>query len=347
MGYIASKNLPEVDVGAYSYKLHGSPILYASCYAALAKHLYGDLDLITKSERANWITYIQKHQSDDGLFRDILIECPEATMMDSWGWRHLTLHALMALTVLGGTANKKLSIIDFFRKPGAISEWLERRNWDQNAANVSNEVQNYATVLQYARDFQMECWCDDALNEMYGWLDRHQNSKTGCWGYKGDTPLELSLSVQTGYHLWCLYFYDERPLQYSEKIIDTCLATQNDLGGFGVQINSSACEDIDSIDPLVRLSLLTDYRKEDIQKSLDKALIWVLTNINSDGGWVFRRGRSFRYGHDVMISAPDESTMFPTWFRTLSLAYLSRVVSDSPISRLPWTFIKCPGHQFW
>jgi hypothetical protein len=132
-----------------------------------------------------------------------------------------------------------------------------------------------------------------------------------------------------------------------DKIIDSCLVTQNRLGGFGVPLNSSACEDIDSIDSLVRLSFITDYRKEDIRKSLEKAIIWVLTNLNADGGWVFRRGEGFRYGHDLMWARTDQSSMFPTWFRTLSLAYISKVLPHNSVTALTWQFIRCPGLQFW
>ena len=69
------------------------------------------------------------------------------------------------------------------------------------------------------------------------------------------------------------------------------------LGGFGVPRNSSACENIDSTDPLARLYFMTDYRRDEICSALKKAFFWVLVNVNPDGGWVFRRGEEFCYGH--------------------------------------------------
>ncbi len=39
-----------------------------------------------------------------------------------------------------------------------------------------------------------------------------------------------------------------------------------------------------------------------------------------------------------MASARDESTLFPTWFRTLSLAYLSKVLPDSGMAILIGNF---------
>jgi hypothetical protein len=74
------------------------------------------------------------------------------------------------------------------------------------------------------------------------------------------------------------------------------------LGGFGVPLNSSACEDIDSIDPLVRLSFMADYHKEDIRNAMERTMVWVLANSNDDGGWVFCRGVPFQYGHNLMTA---------------------------------------------
>jgi len=347
LSYIESNQKPEISFGAYSYKPGGPPILYASCYAALTRKLYNDLAGISKSSRHEWIRYIQSFQKDDGMFYDPLIDIPLAREIDWWGWRHLTLHALMALGALGGLAEKRFEIIRPFKKKESISTWLESRNWQIDPASVSNEIQNCAVMLQYARDFHGEAWCHDSLLEMYDWLDKRQDPKTGLWGERFDNKVRLSNGVQTGYHLWLLYFYDGRPIQYMDRIIDSCLATQNGYGGFGVPLNSSACEDIDSIDPLVRFSSLTNHRKQDVRQALEKALVWILANVNPDGGWVFRRCEAFQYGHDLMRAKAEESSMFPTWFRTLTLAYLGKALTHRPIGCHPWTDLTIPGLQFW
>jgi len=347
--YVAANRIATLGPGVYSYKVGGPPLVYASAYAALLRSLYGDLESLSTRERNDWAAYLLNHQSEDGLFRDPQIACSQAEAMDWWGWRHMTLHVLMALSALGGPAARSLRCIDHFSVPGKMAGWLATLNWTEDAATVSNQVQNYGTMLQYARDFQDKGWCEATLNEMFDWLDHHQDGTTGCWGYPGRTPWQRSQAVQTGYHFWCLYFYDNRPIRHVEKIIDSCLSTQNRLGGFGVQLNSSACEDIDSIDPLVRFSLSTRYRRNEVRASLERALPWVLVNHNrNDGGWVFKRHQPYSIvPHKTMWAGTDESLMPYTWFRTLSLAYLAKALPDSPIANLKWNIGKFPGHQFW
>jgi hypothetical protein len=49
-----------------------------------------------------------------------------------------------------------------------------------------------------------------------------------------------------------------------------------------------------------------------------------------------------------MYSGPNESAMFPTWFRTLSLAHISKVLPGHAIFKdIDFPFVNCPGYQFW
>jgi hypothetical protein len=149
-----------------------------------------------------------------------------------------------------------------------------------------------------------------------------------------------------------LFAYDGRKFPHTERAIDSVLKTQNVNGGFGWGVHnpddpsiSSACEDIDSIDPLARLYYMTDYRGTDIQTTLQKARQWVLKNQMSDGGFVFMLNRPFEYGHPELLGPDGVGAMFPTWFRTLSLAIIDQVVSEN--NQYGWHFSKCPGYQYW
>lgn len=319
------------------------PVLYATLAALLLKHLYGVRDEQSEEE----LEFVLRFQSDDGLFCDPVIACKAAETEDWWGWRHLTLHALMTLALYNVPARKEIRYLEQFADKDRFREYLNTRDWGARAAWTSNELQNLGVMLQYARDYQNSPTAGALVEILYEAIDAHQDARTGLYGHRFDTPMELSLGVQAGYHFWLLYFYDKRPINYIERIIDSVLKTQNIIGGYGVQWNSSACEDIDSIDPLVRLSRLTDYRREDIQASLQRALPAILHNLNGDGGWIFRRHEPLTLGHPQMFSAANESNVFYTWFRTLGLAYcLSGLTEAPPELRYDWNFEHAPGHQF-
>ena len=93
---------------------------------------------------------------------------------------------------------------------------------------------------------------------------------------------------------------------------------------------------------------MTDYRKQDIKDALLKAVPWILYNQSVDGGFVFRRDEKLNYGHPFTSSIKNESNLFATWFRLLSLAYISKVLPDEPFFEgRKINFIKVPGYQFW
>ncbi|MBL7161900.1 MAG: hypothetical protein ISS57_04780 [Anaerolineales bacterium] len=348
LSYIERMQAEPTVIWEYKFAASQSvPVLYNATYAAMTLHLLNELQHFSSDERTAWVDYFSCYQAPDGLFKDPRIENDLVETDDWWGWRHLALQVIISITALGGVVGKPFVFLDPYLDLDYLTAWLENQDWEKRAAFASNAVQNIGVLLQYSRDYHANDQAGRAVECMLDWLGRNQDPTTGFWGESGSTPDSLSLGVQTGYHLWLLLFYDKRPIRCVERIIDSVLATQNSFGGFGVLSNSSACEDIDSIDPLVRLSLLTDYRREDIQSVLRKALPWTLVNMNDDGGFVFRRGERLIYGHERMSSAKNESALFPTWFRTLSLAYLAQVLPDTLIGDIEWQFVDCPGLQFF
>ena len=53
------------------------------------------------------------------------------------------------------------------------------------------------------------------------------------------------------------------------------------------------------------------------------------------------RNRELQYGHPNLLGPADGGSMFPTWFRTLTLALTAKVLSDEPVQ-----LVRCPGMQF-
>jgi hypothetical protein len=356
--FIGSMRLPEHGPGGYRYAAGVSaPTLYSSTYAAMARSLLGDLGRLSAAERQAWADYLNRHQDEDGLYRD------PVTFDQGWyagdplwcGRSHLTCHAIIALTCLGTVAPRPFRWLEPWRDPDRLRTWLAERDWGARVAWTGNEVMNVGTLLQYARDVHGDSQAGLAIEALLDWLATHHlDPASGVWGslHLSD-PRQRSHAVQAAYHWWPLFFYDQRPVPNADRAIDTVLATQNPDGGFGWGVHnpaapflSSACEDIDSIDPLCRLTALTGHRRGEVAAALGRAADWVLTNQSPDGGFVFVRGRAFEYGHPQFRGEADAGAMFPTWFRLLSLALIGRALPGHALASVPWHFVRCPGYQF-
>ena len=360
LAFIQRQHLPQNGIGAYRYSASAKkPTLYSSTYAAKTRSLYNDLGGLSDSERKEWIDYLNRHQDDDGLFRDPVIFDEGWYAEDPFwcGRPHLTGQVLGALACLGGVAQREINLVRQFSDADTLMSWLRSRDWGERVAWCGNEVLNLGRILQYARDFHNDQKAGVAVEILLDWMDSHHvNPDTGLWGELeiGRDPLLLSHAVQAAYHFWLLYFYDCRPIPHIERAVDSVLKTQNPEGGFGLGVHnpdypykSSACEDIDSIDPLVRMSFCTGYRREDVRSALERALPWLLRNQVADGGFVFMLDRPFEYGHPELHGEKDEGAMFPTWFRTLTIALIGKGLPESPAGTYLWNFSNCPGPQFW
>ena len=357
LGFINSMAMPELGTGNYRYSLiSNKATLYSSTYAAMTRSLYHDLN--STEECRQWAKLLNSYQDDDGLFRD--------PVMFDQGWYagdpltcgrpHLTCHVIEALTCLGGVAAKENIFLEPWLDADFMRNWLNESDWGERVAWTGNEIMNIGTLLQYERDFHNNEPAGKAIQVLLEWLStRHINPVSGIWGDLDIAdPINRSHAVQAAYHWWPLFFYDQHPIPYIEEAIDTVLATQNRSGGFGCGVHnpdapdkSSACEDIDSIDPLCRMLQLTEYRRDEIVVSLEKAIPWVIKNQMLDGGFVFILDRDFEYGHEEFKGKKDAGAMFPTWFRTLSLSLIGKALPDSFLGKYNWQFVNSPGMQFW
>ena len=329
----------------YALSCHKSNI-YSSVYAAMILSMYGEIDKLSNDQKKEWLDYFDAFQnSTDGLFYDKVLSNDIYNDSDWWGARHLAAHIITAYKVMGGRPKYQFRFLEKYYNVSFLKEWFDSQNWNAKsiyAADIDNKIMNIGVLLQYQRDFWGDARAGESIRFIQDYLIGKINPNTGMWGSCNlEDSNELSRMVQFAYHLFLLFFYDNIDLGYKEKIIDYTLKTQNIYGGFGVQLNSSACEDIDSIDILIRLVKQTGYKKEEIEIVLKRAFAWVLVNQNAGGGFVFSRNEPFIYGHKEMSSAKNESALFPTWFRTLTIAYLVNYLFSKDFK-----IIRCSGYVF-
>lgn len=360
LSFIKNHALPDGGCGSYRYSLAvENPTLYSSAYAVKTRSLFNDISSLSAEERREWAAYFNRYQDEDGLYRD------PAIFGEGWyendpfwcGRPHLTVHIFMALTCLGGVVEKEFALAKEYADPDRVIRWMDSRDWGESISWTGNEVMNLITILQYSRDFHNDPGAGRGVQTIFEWLESHYlNKNSGLWGpipEPGDS-MSLSHAVQAAYHWWGAFLYNRKPIPYLERAIDSLLLTQNPRGGFGWGVhnpedpyNSSACEDIDSIEPLARFMLLTEYRRTDIIASLKRALPAILTHRTNDNGFSFIGGNPFSYGHESLSAPAGIGAMFPTWFRTLTIAILETALTEAEgSSSSPWGFINCPGQHF-
>lgn len=309
------------------------PTLYASAYACMTLSLLGSLQSENKVRNAAWAEYFDGFQSaEDGLFYDPVVMNKAYPDSDWWGARHLTAHMLSAYTDLGVRPRHPFRYLAKYYAPAYMKAWLNGFDWaveSLGAGDVDNKIMNIGCQLQFQRDAWADGGAAAAVDCLKGFLRGKIDPATGMWGrFDTNDPNQRSRMVQFAYHLFPLFFYDGDFDFDHTQIVSHVLNTQNRHGGYGVRANSSACEDIDSIDLLIRFApFVAPSIREEIDRSLTLALDWVMLNQMKDGGFVFRLAEPFQYGSARTSSRVNEGALFPTWFRTLSIAYMSRYLS--------------------
>lgn len=349
--YIETLRVRDSAYGRYRYTADSqNPILYASIFAVLSRHLLNDLATLPQNQQEEWGEYIASHQCEDGLFRDPFVTNDIAEKEDWWGWRHVTVLALMALRALNTQPRHALGFLEPVASSTKMRSWLSRLDWGTQVGFTSNAVQNYGAALQYARDFMDEPGLHAACDTLFEEVSALCNSDTGLWGAGFPDALTALLDgVVAGYHFWVLYWYDGLDIPFGERTFHSITHIQNRFGGFHPkEVNSSACHDIDGVLPLIRLSYRYPHLQPAALPVVKKAIPWLLYNFNSDGGACFMRNRSFCYGHPAMFSNTDQSAIFPTWFRLLTITecveFLKMFCPEYAVVK--FSYLQCPGLQF-
>jgi hypothetical protein len=319
--------------------------LYSSVYSCITLSLLGELKNLGIDEKQKWVDHFNSFQHEhDGLFYDPSVRNQYYDDSDWWGARHLALHMANVYVCLNARPGHPFHFLRKYYDHNYLRSWLDSNSDKFEGAmenDLDNKLMNVVCLLQYQRDTWKDQQAGDAVTFVQEYLLKKINPSTGLWGdHRITDPAIRSRKVQFAYHLFPFFFYDKKFDFDIPKIIDIVLNTQNTFGGYAPFANSSACEDIDSIDILIRLNEL--HPDSRIDESLSRSFRWVLANQMPDGGFVFRLNESFMYGHELLTSQANQGAVFPTWFRTLSLAYLSRYFN----LRNGFTLVKCPGYEF-
>ena len=313
--------------------------IYSNTYALIS---YGLLNAIDSINIEPVFEYIYNSQNEDGFFRDEILQSELAETGQHWGWHHLVPHVIIAFDYLEEKPKYDFNkIIDMFENQ-SMSDWLASLDWEDNYLMTSNKIMNIGVLLQYSRDLFVNNRSGILVNEMKDWLCHEKFDENFIFKNIdiNKSKYEISKAVNTIYHIAPLFIFDcEKSRLPENSIIKYVLLNQNKIGGYGSNIITDACSDIDSLYLLSQISNI----ETDISDSINRFLKYIFLNLNHDNGFVFKKYEKFSYGgNQLMSSHRNASNMFATWFRTLSIAFACEYL-DIPNK---FNFSKCPGYQF-
>lgn len=349
LGFLNAHRLNDTSLSYFYSQRAAKTTLYASVYSFLTQSMIGGGNNLDENSRGKWKNYFDSFQNEiDGLFYDENIDNNLYKDSDWWGARHLALHIVTAYSHLNCVPKFKFNFLIKYYDQNYIKAWLDSYDWNTYElcnGDLDNKIMNVTCLLQFQRDAWNDTMSGSSVEYIKEYLISKINKSTGVWGnFDFQNKSQRSRIIQFAYHLFPIFFYDNYFDFDIKKIVRLTLKTQNKFGGYGVSFNSSACEDMDSLFILIKFYNYVDYNlRGEINQSLLKAFNWILLNQVKDGGFVFKRGEQFVYGHLNTSSWSDQGALMPTWFRTLSLIYLF----DHFNINYDYNKISSPGYEFY
>jgi hypothetical protein len=318
----------------------GPETLYASAFACMLLHYTGHLDTLAVTQKQAWADYLNSWQDEaTGYFLGpemVPAEINSRKHSFEHISQHLAAHVLPALSLLGAQPRYPLTFARPFTNLGFLQNWLEARDW-RDAWLEGNNLIFVGQFLIYLRDVEKISSAQSALELYFDWLDKEIDPHTGLWGSNG--YCSRATALYGGYHQLLVYYYENRPVLYPQRLVDVALSLQHADGGFHPDGGGGACEDVDTVDILVNMYKQVNYKRPEIRIALRKGLQHILARQMADGGFVYRLDQSFVHmGVQKTASPPNQSNLFSTWFRVHTLALISQILTDEPVAQFNWQF---------
>lgn len=318
----------------------GPETLYGSCFAVMILHYLKQLDALTQEEKLAWAAYLNAWQDPEtGYFLGPELVAEELkSRKHSYEHvsQHLAVHVLPALRLLGSQPQYPLTFAHQYLDPDFLQSWLDARDW-HDAWLEGNNLLFVGQFLVYLRDNENMPEAQNALDLFFSWLDKEVDPATGLWGSNGFCSNPAAL--YGGYHQLLVYYYENHPVNYPERLVDVALSMQHADGGFDPSGGGGACKDADTVDILVNMYKAVDYKRPQIRIALRKGIEHILKRQMPDGGFVYYLDKPFMHmGIQKTASPANQSNLFPTWFRIHTLALISQILTDEWIAGFDWGF---------
>lgn len=321
-------NLYVSETSGYSSFPGGNPTLYGTSYALLA-YSYLGIDMNIDSKTMEFFLNCQEEKTGYFIGPEIKDWSPSKELKHNRDHllMHLTSAALPVCQQFNLSPLYPLKFAHAFCDSEYLDNWLENRDMS-DAWLEGNNLLFVAQFLVYLRDVELYPGAGAALLKWFDWLDKKVEPETGLWGARKCGPFNAMCG---GYHQLLVYYHENYPIKYPNKLVDTVLALQHWDGGFSPNGGGGACEDVDAVDILVNMYKRYDYRRAEIRYALRRCLKHILSTQNPDGGFSYKRNQKQSHmGIPDTMAEPNVSCAFPTWFRIHTLALIAEVLPSEP-----------------
>ncbi|GAA0856511.1 hypothetical protein [Aliiglaciecola litoralis] len=272
--YIAS--LQENAPCVYRFSRIGEPGLISSCLAVMIRDLTGSIDTLSEQERASWIEYIQSFQDQEtGLFK----EPSDLGSNPYLRWSNCD-YSICALQILGGRPKFPLTFLHELSDRAKLDTYLAEIDWS-SAGLESNFIMFLLDILEFDKS-QFSSY-QETVDAVFEYMDAKQDPETGLWGMKEGSYYCSGLAG--AYHLVFFYNYYNRPLNHVDNMIDSILLCRYRDRYVYPEIWGHPCGDFDTVDLIVRLASMSNYRQDELRDWMKDLYNGTLKHHCQDGGF--------------------------------------------------------------
>ena len=368
-------SLWDEKTGGFRFASHQPATLMATAYCVLALEFTQGLSKLNNIQKSAVISFLMAAVQPDGSFRDSLFRTEDILTTEhdlTYFQEETTTICQQALDALQAFPPPERVWSKGWDTADGLIKYFESIPWE-NPWLDSNRVMFALSQLCHDAERHQKPELLNVVDVALDWLDAHQSPETGLWQGLHEVPLTNAMAAT--FHFTFYYGYRHRPLQYVERIIDSCLKLQEPHGLFCGDAVGQTCLDYDALDLLAKASLTTDYRQSEVQQAMLRAYNALLGLHNPiDGGFANCKERITRPGNGkkgkilrklglskfipAPIRVPVEGTYnvcwrflscemahsnaFSTWFRLLGLRLSTQQQWLSNNSTKEFTFRRLP-----
>ena len=283
-------SLKNSNGGFYLQKNFYQTTLMSSAFSIITLELVNSLDKIEISKEQNYFLKYQDEKS--GFFVDPNLKLDYKKIEDielNYIHYQTTAFSVSALDALGMKPKYDFTFLNAFRGKEKISKFFEKIDW-RNPWHESNKIMFLLQFFSYEYIVMKKENSLDDIHTILDCLDSAQDSKTGLWG----TQFKASsfASMAAAYHFLIFYKYFNRKINFSEKISSSVFQLQMRDGLFHPFGGGGACEDLDAIDVIYKIS--SDISTES-EESLKRAYRALLQNYDKNGGFCWAKRPTFPF----------------------------------------------------